>query len=41
MSDELSEMTSCEAYGHDYVVDESDPRRHVCTDCGESYTEEE
>ena len=32
------EWTSCEFYGHNFMKED---QRHVCTDCGESFLEEQ
>jgi len=33
--------TSCEEYGHLFVVSEENSAVRTCTDCGETYTEVE
>lgn len=40
MSDEKwQEWSSCQMYGHLYVQDEDNPDQHVCSDCGDSYSD--
>lgn len=36
-----STWTSCEFHGHAYAEDEDRPGVRVCTDCGDSYTDDE
>ena len=36
-----STWTSCEFHGHAYAEDEDRPVVRVCTDCGDSYTDNE
>lgn len=33
--------TSCEEYGHNWVLSETNPNYSVCIDCGAEYHEEE
>ncbi len=40
-TEDFSTWTACELYGHNYVASESQPGMHYCTDCDETYFDEE